>query len=139
MRVSSHKLATLLAQRLNGILPAPFRVEVRGFLLDLYVGEQWDTTSFALEQVGDETRDFAERLESAVHALLDPLQDSVSEFLHAPWPSVDGREMAMPGVRADSKAVHLWYGNDERAPVVGIPAIELAQIAGVDQSESYTS
>ena len=128
MRVSPHRLATLLARRLNDVVPAPFRLDAKNGLLHLYIEDEWDTTSFTLDIVEDETREFAERLESAVASILSSIQDSISEHLRTPWPSADGRAMAVPGVGSDTKSIHLWYGDDERSAIVSIPAIQIAEI-----------
>lgn len=76
----------------------------------------------------DDGRTLGEKLESAARAVLGSVQDDVSEFLHEPWPSDQRHVMAMPGSRSDEEWLHIWYGRDERAPVVGMAAIRIAEI-----------
>lgn len=132
MRAISPNLARILATRLDSVVPAPFRLSARGGRLEVYVGENLDSTPSTLEMiVDDQSRELAERLESAVSAILSEVQDTISEHLHTPWPSVDGRHMALPGVRVDAELIHLWYG-DEQAPVLRISAVKIADIIGVN-------
>jgi hypothetical protein len=84
---------------------------------------------FATQIVEDETRELAERLETAVYSVINSVQDSVSKRLRTAWPSTDGRKMALPGVRFGTDCIHLWYGESEEAPVLGIPEIPLTEIA----------
>jgi hypothetical protein len=136
MRASSRKLATSLERRLNDVVPAPFRLRAEDGQMYLYIGSGWDVTSHTLEIVEDETRELTERLETAVYSVLNTVQDSVSEHLRTPWPSTNGREMAMPGVRYDGKSIHLWFGRDEAAPAVRIPPISITEISPGDGAVS---
>jgi hypothetical protein len=63
--------------------------------------------------------------------VINSLQNDISEDLRTPWPSPDGRTMAMPEVGSDGKWVHLWFG-ERQAPVLSIPAIRIADIADTD-------
>jgi len=117
-------------------MPAPFRLSADGGQLLLYIGDELDVIFPGLRNVEDETRELAERLWGTVHAVLNMVQDSISERSRTPWPSIDGRQMALPGVRIDADFVHLWYGEDERAPIASIPAIRIADIASAGGSTS---
>jgi hypothetical protein len=129
MRASSRKLAAVLAQRLNDIAPAPFRVSAEDGRVNIYIADALDTISLTADIVEDETRDLAERLWTAAESVLSALQDSVSEHTSLPWPSTDGRTMALPGVRWDGESIHLWFGPDEAAPVVSMPPISITEIS----------
>lgn len=128
MRVSSHKLALSLADRLNKVMPKGFRLSAVNAKLELRIDGSWDSTLFAPEYFEDESRAVGERLESVAFSVLDSVQDSVIEHLRAPWPSIDGRKMAEPGVHYAEDALHLWYGGSQTSPVVNIPQIPLAEI-----------
>jgi hypothetical protein len=93
----------------------------------MYFKDKWDVTSSTLSILEDDTRELAERLETAVYSVLSMVQDSISEYLRTPWPSTNGREMAMPGVRTDAEMVYLWYGG-EKEPVISMPPIRIAEI-----------
>jgi hypothetical protein len=127
MGVSSRKLAAALAQRLNDIVPAPLRVTAEDGEVYIYIADEFDSQPHIEMIIEDESRDLGKRLEIAVESVLSSLQDSVSEHTCLPWPSSDGRTMALPGVRSDAEAVHLWYG-EEGAPVVRLPAIRFDEI-----------
>jgi hypothetical protein len=138
MPASSHKLAEALVSRLNNVVPPPFRLSAHSEVLHIYVGDALDTISSTLDIVEDETRDLTERLETAVHSVIDRLQDQISEHLGAPWPSLDGRRMAMPEVHSDGEWVHLWFG-DRQAPVLSLPPIRIAEITGSGEENSFAT
>jgi hypothetical protein len=39
------RLATLLAQRLDAIVPRPFRVQAEAGMVSCYAGEEWDSST----------------------------------------------------------------------------------------------
>jgi hypothetical protein len=117
-----------LARRLNAVVPRPFRLLAEGGRLQFYIDNHLDSISDTPEIVDDESRELGERLLTIVDSVLSVVQDNISEHLRTPWPSTDGRAMAMPGVRTDTEFVHLWYGPDEAAPVIVIPAIPINEI-----------
>ena len=131
MGASSRKLAAALAQRLNDIAPAPFRLSAEEGRVNIYRGDVLDTISFTPDIVEDETRDLSEVLYTATWSVLSALQDIISEETHDAWPSTDGRTMALPDVRIGEEAVHLWYGEEE-APLVRLPAIRFDEIMEAD-------
>ncbi len=138
MPASCRDLAIALECRLNDVIPAPFRLAAENGLIHMYIDEEPDGAISIVAIVEDETRELSERLESAVHTVLSMVQDDISEHLRTPWPSTDGRTMAMPGVRIDAEVVHLWYGG-ERAPVLRMPAIRIADIVGTDGATSSST
>ena len=140
MRLSSRKLAVSLARRLNEVVPPSFELRANQPLilpppfgqsscpLALYIDGSFDTTLSAVEGVEDESREFPERLDDSVCAVLNSVQESVSEHLRIPWPSIYGRKMAAPNVRYWAGNVRLWYGDSGEDPVLGIRHIPLAEI-----------
>ena len=128
MPPSSHKLAIALARRLNAVMPAGFELTAQHSHLELRIDGAWDGAITTPEIADDESRELKERLYTAVFGVLNSVQDSVSERLRTPWPSVDGRTMAMPEARIATDAVHLWYGESETGPVLGLPKIPLGEI-----------
>jgi hypothetical protein len=129
MGVSSRKLAAALVQRLNDIVPAPFRMSAEDGEVRVYMADKLDSWLLIAQVVEDESRDLSERLWNAAESVLSGLQDSISEHTRDPWPSTDGRTMALPGVRWDGERLHLWFGDDEAAPAVGIPPINITEIS----------
>lgn len=126
-----------MAARLNEVVPIPFRVYAEGNVVgiearDVPIGGAG--ASFIVDE--DDDRTFGEKVETTVWAVLSSIQDDISEFLTESWPSVDGCGMAMPGARRDGAWVYLWYGEDEGAPVITMPAIRIAEIAGTDGTTS---
>jgi hypothetical protein len=132
MRASSRDFASALAVRLNRILPPGWNIVARDDRLDVYVGNELDFTSEnpTLIEDADDSESLQDRLETAVYGVLSSVQDSISEQLTRPWPSADGRTMALPGVRSDGLYVHMWYGEDESEPVIGLAVIPLSEIGG---------
>jgi hypothetical protein len=129
MRPSSHKLAIALARRLNAVIPVGFRLTPQDSYLELRIDGAWDGTLCSPEIADDDTRELEERLHTAVYGVLNSVQDSISEHLRTPWPSTDGRTMAMPAVRVGANSIHLWYGESESEPVLGLAEIALGEIA----------
>jgi hypothetical protein len=110
-------------------MPAGFRLSAENEWLELFIENSIDSTISAPQRIGNEPGELAERLKTAVYDVLDSVQDTASEHLRTPWPSVDGRKMAMPGVRIGASSIHLWYGESEKAPVLAIPEIPFTEIA----------
>lgn len=128
MRASSSSLATSLARRLNEVVPAGFRLAAEDERLRLRIDDSSDVIMLTLSIVEDERREMTERLETAVESVLSSVQDSVSKQLRIPWPSTDGRRMALPGVNFDGESIHSWYGAIEEEPVLKLREIPIAEI-----------
>lgn len=137
------RLAAALAERLDSVVPAPFRVRAEGGWVAVYRGTEFDGASDVagiLDQVidpthpyyepGDEDWSVAERVTTAVGGVLSSVQDAVAEATTEPWPLLpgDGRAMAPPEVRVDAVGVYLWYGRDEGAAVISFGPIALAEL-----------
>lgn len=126
------RLASALVARLAPVLPAPFRVCAEGEGVASYEGtEPWGTTFVDTVNwpVDDPEWPFAERVTSAVGAVLSSVQDEVSRAFRQQWPAQpDGGGMAMPATRADDARVYLWYGPSEAAPVIAFAPIEFAEL-----------
>lgn len=126
------RLAAALVARLGPVLPAPFRVSAEGEGVASFEGAEWWGTSF-VDTVNwpadDPDWPFAERVASSARTVLDSVQDEVSRAFRIQWPALAaGGGMAMPGTRADSVRVYLWYGPSEAAPVIAFTPIELAEL-----------
>jgi hypothetical protein len=132
-RISPQKLAKALVLRLSAVVPAQFQLSTRGDRLHVDLrGEM--SSILSLNIVEDESRDLDKRLQTAVWSVINSLQNDISEDLRTPWPSIDGRTMAMPEVHSDGVWVHLWYG-DAAAPVLKMPAIRIAEITDTDSGQ----
>ena len=130
MRVSSRKLVIALVSRLNDVVPSSFRLSTDGDRLR--VDSHGALSSImSVDIVEDESRNLDERLQTSVWSVISSLQDDISEDLRTPWPSRDGRTMALPQVHSDGESVHMWFG-DERAPILSLPAIRIAEITAPD-------
>ena len=134
MRVSSRKLINALVSRLKDVVPTAFRLSAHGDLLHVHIRDALNSI-LSVDIAQDGSRDLNERLETAVYGVINSLQDDISEDLRTPWPSLDGRTMAMPEVHSDGKSVHLWFG-DGRAPVLSMPAIPIAEITETERGSS---
>jgi len=128
MRALPHSLASALAKRLNALMPAGFVLTAEDEWLELFIEGRFDGTLSAPQRVDDEAADLGAELEIAVYEVLDGLQDAVAEHLRAPWPSLDGHNMALPQVRRTGESIQLWYGDAESDPVLAIPEIPFAEI-----------
>src|SRR5690349_8200183 len=92
---AARRLATLVAQRLDAVVPRPFRVEVNGGVVVLYAGATWDTSinvASLVDQDVDpdaaqgERGSFAWNAASAAGSVLNNVQDGVAEGTKDPWP-----------------------------------------------------
>jgi hypothetical protein len=128
MQASSLRFAQALADRIGEILPPPLTIRADGGNLVVSVdGVSQGGSGAAMVVEDDDDRTPAERVETATRAVLDGVQDAVSEYLTLPWPAdADGR-MATAGVRVDAERVHLWFGGTESAAVVTLRPIELRE------------
>jgi len=107
-------------------MPEAFRLTPEDGKLHLHIRGKWSSTSYTLHVVvDDDTRDSAERIETAVSSVLSTVQDEVAENLREPWPSRDGHQMALPGVRLDADALHMWFGDTEESAVLTLPSIAM--------------
>ncbi len=132
MAASSHRLAAAVASRLAAVAPVPLTVRAEGEVVSVY-GTTESSKSLGgsaaatiVEELDDRT--IAEKIEAAVHAMLSGVQDVVTEVSRQPWPRAERGGMALPNVRSDGTRVHLWYGDDERAPVIRFPPIAIAEV-----------
>jgi hypothetical protein len=136
------RLAAALAERLDAVVPRPFRVRAEGGWVSLYRGSAWDGSSDVagvLDQEADPEAPAGERGSFAWFAamvaenVLSSVQDGVAEGTAEQWPALPQGGMALPGTRTDGQRVYLWYGADyERqvGAVLSFPPIPLAELAG---------
>ncbi len=66
--------------------------------------------------------DSPEGIASAAHALLNSVQDYVSEELREPWPS-----LALPEAVVEGSTLRMWFG-DRSAPALAVSEIELTAL-----------
>ena len=103
-----------------------------GYVLAVYAQGRDQGGSAAASIVADhDDRTDAERVETAIRAILSGVRDSVSEYLTAQWPAVSDGGMALPECRAVGEWFHLWYG-DESAPVIVLPPVHIRELAVPD-------
>jgi hypothetical protein len=136
------RLAAALAERLDAVVPAPFRVRAEGGRVSLYHGEAWDGSSdvaWVLDQEVDpgapagERDSFAWRAAAVAEHVLSSVQDGVAETTAEPWPRLPEGGMARSGARTDGERVYLWYGPEyerEDGAVVPFLPISLEDIVG---------
>ncbi len=129
MRTSSRKLALALAERLGEVLPPPLGVRALGDCLEVQAdGTGWGGSA-AADIVGHEDgRSPAERVETAVRAMLGGVQDAASEYLTLPWPVDAAGTMALPEARTDAERVHAWFGGSEADAVLTLRPITFAEL-----------
>jgi hypothetical protein len=130
------RLAALLAQRLDEVVPRPFRVRPADGMVALYEGGTWDSSTEVADildrdidpvAAAGERGSFAWNAAGAAWNVLSHVQDGVSEGTTNPWPPLASGEMAMPGTRTDGARVFLWYGPHHERDVDAV--LSLAPIA----------
>ena len=127
------RLAVALAERLDAVVSAPFRVRAEGGWVALYHGETLDGSAQVAETL-DQATDRAALARYAAWAaeqVLSSVQDGVAEWTTEWWPLLPGGGMALPGARTDGEHVYLWYGPDgerEAGAVLAFPPISVADL-----------
>ncbi|HKV51664.1 MAG TPA: hypothetical protein VJO52_10730 [Gemmatimonadaceae bacterium] len=130
-------LAAAMAERLNAVVPAGFRVvAVEGFV-SLYHEDEWEGSN-GLHGLVDRRvnpsaaacarESFAWLLARGAWNILSGVQDGVAETTREPWPKLPQRGMANPGTRTDGRWVYMWFGPDEESEaeaVLALPPIDV--------------
>ena len=118
--------STLLAQRLDPVVPRPFRVLADAGMVACYEGNEWDSSTdvaFVLDQeidqdvVAGERGSYAWAAAAAASSALSHVQDVVAEGTRLEWPRLPGGGMALPHTRTDGTRIFLWYGADSERDV----------------------
>lgn len=138
------KLAAMLAERLEAVMPPPFHVRAEGGWVSHFNDEQWDGSSEVAgvldhgrsgtnEDLGEqhEPRPMEDQVASICWNVLSAAQDMVAETTHDPWPRLLQGGMANPGTRVEAGRVYLWYGPDddsEATAVLSLVPIELVAL-----------
>jgi hypothetical protein len=136
---AARRLAVALAERLNAILPAPWRARAEGGWVSFYEGERWDGSSdvagildqvLAPEDEETEPEDwpFPDRVVSVALGILSAAQDAIAEATTEPWPRPAAGPLVSEGARTDGTRVYLWYGTSEADAVLTLQPIELAEL-----------
>ena len=74
----------------------------------------------------NDDRSVTEKIETAVRAILDGIQDVIIENIHGSWPGQpgSGSELPMPDCRVVGDELLVWFG-DEAIPTLALPPIRL--------------
>ncbi len=138
--VAALRLATLLAQRLDAVVPRPFRVRAEAGMVANYEGEEWDGSTdvaFVLDQeidqdaVPGEWGSYAWAAATAASSALNSVQDLISEGTKLEWPRLPGGGMAAWGARSDGARIFMWYGphfDREGGAVISFAPISLDEL-----------
>ena len=138
--LAARRLAALLAQRLDAVVPRPFRVHADAGTVTLYEGAAFDSCNYLAtlldweldpHAAAGERGSFAWRAAAVSEGVLSSVQDGVSEGTADAWPPLASGGMALPGTRTDGASVFLWYGphyDREDDAVLSFEPIELAEL-----------
>ena len=130
---SSHRLATILAARLQPTLPAGIALWADGSNVKVLAnGLDIGGSAAAAIVEDDDDRSFDERCESALWAMLSGIQDSVIEWLGEPWPRLIRNDIALPRVRSDGTRFHFSYGDVEQSAAIVFPPIEISELTRLE-------
>lgn len=138
--VAARRLAVLLAQRVDAVVPRPFRVHADAGMVTLYEGAAFDSSNYLAtlldweldpNATAGERGSFAWRAAAVCEGVLSSVQDGVSEGTTDAWPRLASGGMATPGTRTDGVRVFLWYGphhDREVDAVLSFAPIGLAEL-----------
>ena len=127
MSVSSHNLAAEISERLNDFVPGGLSIYSTDDAIEVYSGGRMIGGSPALDIIGEnDDSNITERIETAVRATLDGIQDVIIEDIHGSWPGPpgSGSELPMPDCRVAGDELLVWFG-DEATPALALPPIRL--------------
>jgi hypothetical protein len=121
------KFASALAERVQSVVPQGFAVSAeRG-----WVSVCHDDDPGASTGVGSIVTSHGagpEGLASAASAVLNSVQDYISEELRAPWPTVPGGpELTQPEAVVEGSVLHMWFG-DRHSPTLAVSDIDLTEL-----------
>ena len=117
-----------MAARLNAVVPSGLLVRSDGPSIGLFTGTDIWGGSIAAEIIADDDgRSLAEKVETAVLAILEGIQDDIMESSKEQWPIGRNGKVSLPGSRVDGERLFMWFG-DEADPVVAFPPLSLAEV-----------
>lgn len=125
--VDARRLADVLVSRLRAVVPEGLSITAKEDEVLVSAGQLHGGTP--LEGLVDQDDTFEEGVIAGAWAVLDAVQDFISEFfLKAPWPDPEGvNRMAMPKVEWQGEMLRLCYG-DLEDPVLELPSISLQEL-----------
>jgi hypothetical protein len=128
MRASAPHFARALAERIGEVLPPPLVIHARGGGLAVYADGKEVGGALSPAIIEDEDgRSIAEKAEAVARTALGTIQNDVSEYLTLPWPKNAAGEMVVPGARAGSGRLYLWYGTSESDAALSLGSIDFAE------------
>ncbi len=129
MRVSSHKLAIALTERIGPVVPRPVTLVAADREISVYSDGIRVGGAAAANILDLRDRPLNKLLQTAVLSGLGDIQDMVIREIQAQWPVERDGTLALPGARVDDASViSFWYGKNERAAAVSFRPIELSEI-----------
>src|SRR3712207_6593783 len=102
---AARRLAIAFVERLNAVVPLPWRLRAEGSSVSYNEGERWDGSSdidrildqeLSAEEGEEAPKDrlFPERINSVAISVLIATQERIAEATNEPWPRLPGGGMA---------------------------------------------
>lgn len=112
--------ASALAQRVQSVVPEGFIVSAEGGWVRVSRGDDWGTSTGVELVLGDNNEGMA----IAASAVLNSVQDYVSQELREPWPC--GR-FDLPEAVVEGSTLRMWFGDRSR-PTLAVSEIDLTDL-----------
>lgn len=122
-RLSPHRFAAAIAERLHSVMPGGLSVRARG---DVVVPDWWGGSAIADIVGREDGRTIVERVQTAAIAIMNSTQDEVMESTKQQWP-MGSTGVAYPEARVIGEHLHLWFG-EEAAPAFRLEPIALSEL-----------
>jgi len=121
------EFASLLAERVQSVVPQGFAVSAaRGWVSVWHDDDPGASTGVRSIVISHERR--PEGLASAASAVLNSVQDYISEELRTPWPTIPGGPtLTHPDAVVEGSVLRMWFG-DRNSPVLAMGDIDLTEL-----------
>jgi hypothetical protein len=116
--MSGNGFASALAEWVQSVVRDGFTVRAEEGWVRVSRGDDIGTSTGVAEIMGDSREGMA----SAASAVLNSVQDYVSEELREPWPSLD-----VPEVAVEDSTLRMWFG-ERSSPTLAVSDIDLTEL-----------
>lgn len=125
--MSGDSFAVALADRVQSVVPKGFTMVAEDGWVRVRHGDDWGTSTGVATIMGD-----GEGTANAAWAVLNSVQDYISEELREPWPAGAGggtgpRRFFQPEAVVEGSVLRMWFG-ERSTPTLEVSEIDLSEL-----------